>query len=75
MVVTGNSGDLRTITLGNNEIERLENRVMVEICEDFNFIKEVAIPRDQFRGAAAIRCFQDVRRGQRFHRGISSMDS
>lgn len=47
---------------------------MVGISEDINFIKEVGLPRDQFKRVASIRCFQDVRRGQGFHGGLSSMD-
>lgn len=47
---------------------------MVEVSEDINFVKEVGLPRGQFRGAAAIRGFQDVRQGQSCHCGISFID-
>lgn len=47
---------------------------MVEISEYIDFIKEVGLARDQFRGYAAIRYFQDMGRGQSYHCGISSMD-
>lgn len=65
------------MTLRNNEIDGLENRVVVEICEDINFnvIKEVALPRDQFCVAAAIgSCTQGVKRAPGYHTGIPSMD-
>lgn len=55
-------------------MERVKNQAMVQISEDSNFIKEVDLPRGQFREAAAIRCFQDVVVGQRCACGISSMD-
>lgn len=68
------SGDQRRLTFGNDEMERLKNRVMVEISVDIRFIKEVGFARDRFRGVAATS-FQDVRRGQRFHGAIFSIDN
>ena len=47
---------------------------MVEISIDISFIKEVILPRGQFREAAFIMCWQDIRRRQRCHSAISSMD-
>lgn len=62
------------ITLRKNEMEWLENRVMVEIREDINFIKKVGLARNQVRGVEGIKFVQNVGCGQRFHSGISSMD-
>lgn len=55
-------------------MEGLENSVMVEISVYIDFIKEVGLARDQFRGLAAIRYFPDMVHGQSFHCGVSSLD-
>lgn len=60
MLVTAKSGDLRIVTLKKNEMECLESRVMVEE-EDINAIKEVALPRGQFREGAVMVWCQNVR--------------
>lgn len=47
------STDLRW-TLGKNEMQWLKNRLMIEISENINIVKDIDLPRNQFRGAATI---------------------
>lgn len=47
---------------------------MVGISEESGSNEEIGLSRDQCGGVAVIRCVQDLRRGQNFHRLCCSMD-
>lgn len=62
-------------TLVIYEMDWLENGVIVGISEESGSNEEIGLSRDQCGGVTVIRCVQDLRRGQNFHRLCFSMDS
>lgn len=55
-------------------MEWLQKRIIDETSENIVFVKEVGLPRNQFRIATAIICFQDVGQRQSFHFGLHPID-